>query len=152
WGSHPGTDPLHSTSRLRVIHDGPNVDRWDRTEFISRFEVAMRHLHVCPRKMDSRNCGECRKCYLVKLTLEVLGSRDSPVFDKPEIDLEVVKRLYARPPGYATMFAVVAARARAAARPEIADAIARSIERSARRAWWIRMGERLRTTRGLWRL
>ncbi len=85
WGSHPDSDPLHSTSTLRVIHDAPHVDRWGRTEYVARSEMALRNLHVCPRDKTSSNCGECRKCYLVMMTLEILGCRNGvPIFEKPE--------------------------------------------------------------------
>ena len=98
WGSHPETDPLFSTSHMRIIHDGAGVARIEKTEYVSRSDVAMRSLHVCPRERSSENCCDCRKCFLVMLTLEVIGalSRCS-VFRRRAIDLERVKRTL--PPG-----------------------------------------------------
>src|SRR5262245_39546223 len=46
WGSHPETDPLLSTSLTRFVHDGVGVSRSEKTEFLSRSDVAMRSLHV----------------------------------------------------------------------------------------------------------
>jgi hypothetical protein len=153
WGSHPDTDPLHSTSRLRIIHDAPEASRWCRAEFVSRSPVAMRNLHVCPRDKDSRNCGECRKCYVLKLTLEILGgSGERPAFETPGIDLGRVRRLYAKKPTYRQILGDVRDRARDAGRQDLASALDAAIERSTRRDPWLTLSHRMRTTTGLWRV
>jgi hypothetical protein len=152
WGSHPDTDPLHSTSRLRIIHDAPEASRWRRVEFVTHHPVAMRNLHVCPRGGTSRNCGECRKCYVLKLMLELMGTgAEGPTFETPGIDLARVRRLYAKKPTYSEMLTMIRDKAREAGREDIAEAAEGSIAKTVRRQRWIALGEPYATTKGLWR-
>ncbi len=153
WGSHPETDPLLSTTRTRIIHDGAGVGRWEKTEYISRSDAAMRSLHVCPRSHSSENCCDCRKCYLVMLTLEVCGalSRCS-TFRTRDPDLERVKRIYVKSPAYEYLFHQIEIRARAARRGDIADAIIQCVKRSRRLKHLVLLLDWLKTKRGLWRV
>ncbi len=72
-GSSPVTDPLASTSRLRVRRVGGEFSRAQKTECIASSEVAQRALHVCFHIRSEKNCGHCLKCYRTMLTLETLG-------------------------------------------------------------------------------
>ena len=47
WGSHPSLDPLWSTDRLTVIHDGADASRVDKTRRLADEPLAQRHLRVC---------------------------------------------------------------------------------------------------------
>lgn len=78
WGSHVVTDPLLSTSTTRVWHYGAGAssDRLEKTEFLSRFDVALNHLHVCWQDFSDRNCGLCEKCFRTLLALDLVGARD----------------------------------------------------------------------------
>jgi hypothetical protein len=150
WGSHPDTDPLLSTSRTRVIHDGVDRDRWQRTEYVSRSAVAMRNLHVCPRGRIGSNCCRCRKCYLVMLTLELLGKLDgSPAFPTRTIDLERVRRIYAEKGVYDGSLGEIERRARAAGRSDIAAAIDECLIRSRRQTRLLRPYDWMNSKRGL---
>jgi hypothetical protein len=153
WGSHPETDLLSSTSRTRIIHDGAGISRMEKTEYIARSEAAMRSLHVCPRARSSENCCDCRKCFLVMLTLEVTGglSRCS-VFQARTLDLERVKRTYLKGPSTQYLFRQIEARARAQGRLDIADAIEQSVKRTRRLNRLIAIPNWLSTKRGLWRV
>lgn len=78
WGSHVVTDPLLSTSATRVWHYGAGAssDRLEKTEFLSRFDVALNHLHVCWQDFSDRNCGLCEKCFRTLLALDLAGVRE----------------------------------------------------------------------------
>ena len=153
WGSHPSTDPLSSTSRTRIIHDGAGISRMEKTEYVARSEAAMRSLHVCPRARSSENCCDCRKCFLVMLTLEVTGglSRCS-VFQARALDLERVKRTYLKGPSTQYLFRQIESRARAQGRLDIADAIEQSMKRTRRLNRLLFPAVWMSTKRGLWRV
>lgn len=79
WGSHPLLDPLWSTERQTILHDGNEARRVDKiVRFLADDPVALRHLRVC---LDSRgrggNCGRCRKCLRTMATFAILGKLES---------------------------------------------------------------------------
>jgi len=76
WGSTAVTDPLLSTSITRLVHYGAGSDRLRKTEFLSRFDVALRSLHVCWQDASERNCGVCEKCFRTLLAIDLAGARD----------------------------------------------------------------------------
>jgi hypothetical protein len=122
WGSQPDTDPLLSTRSTRFVHDGA-MRRSDKTEHISRSEVAMRTLHVCFRSGSAENCCDCRKCLLAMMTLELLGAMPRcSAFPRP-LDLQRVRRVYLRGPTYWRHYGDVLVRARKSGRSDIARAI-----------------------------
>src|SRR5262249_61585754 len=41
WGSHPLTDRLFSTRDVRIVHDGSSYGRVEKTEHITRWDVAL---------------------------------------------------------------------------------------------------------------
>src|SRR5690606_12755983 len=47
WGSHPMTDPLLSSSNIKIVHDGGDYSRVMKTEFIAKSNVAREFLRVC---------------------------------------------------------------------------------------------------------
>ncbi|MBS1242105.1 MAG: hypothetical protein H6R40_1532, partial [Gemmatimonadetes bacterium] len=63
-GSHPITDPLFSTSRTRVWHDGAAADRPDKIQAIAADPTALKYLRVCWLGRSDTNCGCCPKCVL----------------------------------------------------------------------------------------
>jgi len=153
WGSHPETDPLCSSSHLRIIHHGAGVARMEKTEYVSRSDVAMRSLHVCPRERSSENCCDCRKCYLVMLTLEVIGALSRcTVFRRRPLDLDRVGRTYLKGPAYEYLFGQIQARAREAGRTDIVHAIDRCVNRTRRLNRVLFPARWMATKRGLWRV
>jgi hypothetical protein len=73
WGSHPVLDPLWSTERLTVIHDGCERDTIDKTAIISAFPLVLDTLRVCPGYSARYNCGRCLKCVRTMIDLLVVG-------------------------------------------------------------------------------
>ncbi len=95
WGSHPLTDPLLSTSSLRMIHDGAAYSRVQKTEYVARSEVALNSLQVCWETGSFRNCGVCEKCCRTAATLKLLGALDRcRTLDTSSASPEMVVKFY----------------------------------------------------------
>lgn len=63
WGSHPETDPLASTSRVRIEQVGWQHERLEKLASIAEHPLVQRHLRVCWVDDDAAlNCGRCEKC------------------------------------------------------------------------------------------
>lgn len=76
WGSHPDLDPLWSSSALAIRHFGEDVSRLEKLRRLINHPVArkyvQRHLRVCwVAPNESGNCGRCRKCTLLRASLDV---------------------------------------------------------------------------------
>ena len=77
-------DPAHfellllncfSTSQLKIISDGSECDRNDKTRFIADYSIARKNLHVCLSKPNF-NCGVCSKCLRTLLAIDALNKLD----------------------------------------------------------------------------
>lgn len=87
WGSHPLTDPLHSTTHTRIVHDGAESTRAEKLERIAASAEALQVLRVCWDSGSWWNCGECLKCLRTMALLEVVGALDRcPTFGGREFD------------------------------------------------------------------
>ncbi len=76
-GSHPLIDPLWSTERVEIVHDGCEADRLDKLRAIDGCPAARAWLRVCVRKgANAYNCGHCWKCVRTMVGLRVLGIAD----------------------------------------------------------------------------
>ena len=97
WGSHPLTDPLLSSSRTKVVHDGAGFSRVEKTEALLKSEAALKSLQVCWDTRSYRNCGACSKCYRTMTTLYLLGALDRcPRFSAPSIDTKKLGMIFAQ--------------------------------------------------------
>ncbi len=133
WGSHPLTDPLLSTSRTRIIHDGAAFNRIEKTEFIAGSDVAMRSLHVCWVLQSDENCSACNKCYRTMTTLALLGALPRcTTFKEGSVDEKKIPRIYSRGGNDRFFLRQVRDFALRKGRPDIARAIDRSIRYSRR--------------------
>lgn len=96
-GSHPLTDPLMGSSRLRIVHDGAAAGRIEKTRRVAGSDLARRHLRVCWRSRAAHNCSTCEKCYRTMLALELLGELDRfATFDRGRLDMPRVPRVLMR--------------------------------------------------------
>jgi len=104
WGTHPELDLLLSDETLQFVHDQTEATRTDKTEFISRFPVALETLRVCYKNPEGAyNCCACEKCLRTMTTLYALGKLNEAVtFPRPltneaietlDISVEAVKVL-----------------------------------------------------------
>lgn len=94
WGSHPLTDPLLSSSGLRVLHDGAAFDRVEKTGLIARHEVSRSRLHVCWQQGAASNCGCCAKCVRTMATLSLFGVSARECGFPLEFDPSMLRRQY----------------------------------------------------------
>jgi hypothetical protein len=67
WGSHPLVDPLYSSSWMQVLHDSPDLTRFDKVKLIARDKAVRSTLSVCSMWFERAdallpNCGRCEKC------------------------------------------------------------------------------------------
>lgn len=75
---------LISTECFELVIDGCQYTRAEKTERISDWEFAQKHLNVCvPCLDDGRNCSNCTKCMWTLIPLEAMGKLEnfSDVFD-----------------------------------------------------------------------
>jgi hypothetical protein len=153
WGSQPETDPLFSTEKTRVFHVGLLIPRREKTEYISAFDVALRHLHICYRLRSAENCCDCEKCLLAMLTLEVLGALDRcPPLRRKALNLTRVSRRVVASRPYVRLYRDLEAHARSIGRSDVADAIEASLRRSRRLKPVIAALEWGSSRRGIWRV
>jgi hypothetical protein len=153
WGSHPLTDPLLSTSRTMVLHDGAAFTRWEKLEFVSRFDVVLRSLHVCSRNTSAENCGECEKCYRNVIILDVLGVLDRcATFPVRKLDLEKVSRIFIKKGWHRTFYRDLRIFAASRGRLDVAKAINRSFRRSRLLRPVVAVADSLGRRRLVWRL
>lgn len=138
-GSHPQADPLYSTATTSFIHYGDWADRIEKTEFVSRYPVALDHLRVCWESPSGDNCGQCLKCLRTMIVLEVIGKLEScPSFPSRQLDLAVIRRLYL---GWEwRYFKNLIPYLRGKGRDDIADAIQAAFRRTARLNQWMFFG------------
>ena len=72
WGTHPLTDPLWSTARTLIVHDGVDAYRTEKIAEIAARPELLPHLQVCWHS-QVENCGRCSKCVRTALVLKLLG-------------------------------------------------------------------------------
>lgn len=94
WGSHPLVDPLWSTEDMKMVHDGCEAPRADKTAFIATCDTALRHLRVClTNRGGVMNCGRCLKCLVTMIGLQLAGALERcPTFAQP-LDLVAVEQM-----------------------------------------------------------
>jgi hypothetical protein len=70
-GSHWKTDPLFSSSRVDIIHEGASACRSQKICSIADEPLARKYLRVCwEQKNELMNCCQCEKCIRTMLCLE----------------------------------------------------------------------------------
>jgi hypothetical protein len=76
-GSHPLVDPLWSSERVEIVHDGATANRLDKLRLVDTVPVGRETLHVCVNNdTDEFNCGRCWKCVMTMAGVRVLGLED----------------------------------------------------------------------------
>lgn len=75
---------LVSTENFELVIDGCQYTRAEKTEHISDWEFAQKHLNVCvPTIDDGKNCSCCNKCMMTLFVLDAIGKLEqfTQVFD-----------------------------------------------------------------------
>lgn len=154
WGTHPLSDPMYSTSRMRILHDGASHSRNEKTEYIVAHQVVLENLHVCFQGedgsgQDDSNCCRCSKCYRTMVVLDILGKlKDCPMFDLSRYSVEQLARLDTTSPVAQSFFLDTRALALEHGRMDIVESIDRSLARSR----WVKKFDRFAGKTFLWRL
>jgi hypothetical protein len=83
WGSHDELDPLWSSDRVRIRHEGGSYSRLAKVRAIVDSPLVQRHLRVCwENRSVVGNCSRCDKCVLTMVLVAVAGAADRvEVFD-----------------------------------------------------------------------
>jgi hypothetical protein len=156
WGSHPLTDPLMTTSQTRIVHYGAASGRIQKIEYLTKHDVALQNLHVCPKLGTDTSCGNCRKCYYTMTTLLLLGALDRcPTFSKINFDIRKVEHIYSADDCDRAGLKALQTLALQRGRPDIAKAIDRSFTNTDRVDRWLPtaswLGQKLSRARFPWR-
>lgn len=81
---------LISTERFELVIDGCQYTRAEKTERISDWDFAQKHINICNNlKGDARNCSYCNKCMWTLITLEAMGKLNQ---FKSVFDIDVYKK------------------------------------------------------------
>jgi hypothetical protein len=104
YGSQPSLDPLWSTERTNIAHDGAEASRARKVRYLADRAVALSNLKVCYSADTVDNCGKCGKCLNTMVPLHAAGVLDAgPRFDArlspwrvARIPLNRPRRLYLR--------------------------------------------------------
>lgn len=73
-GSHPLLDPLWSSDRLEIRHDGAHATRVDKLRALAELPAARAHLRVCwENREGAYNCGRCEKCVRTSAAARAAG-------------------------------------------------------------------------------
>ncbi len=146
-GSHPLTDPLHSTTRTAVVLYGEDYDRFERTAFIAHSALAMDTLRVCWKSTTGVNCGNCDKCLRTMATLDILGYLPMCSTLPAEFDARKLEKTYSTK--QRAYYISLGEHAHAGDRIDIVNAIDKSLERSVRIDAWTQLPKLLQANRRL---
>lgn len=74
-GSHPLLDPLWSTERMEIIHEGGESNRSEKiAKLVGHDPLALAYLRVCVSNYgDAWNCGNCPKCIRTMISLQAIN-------------------------------------------------------------------------------
>jgi hypothetical protein len=133
WGSHALTDPLLSTGRTAVVHDGAASNRVEKTRIVAQSAIAMRSLRVCWRSRTDHNCGACEKCYRTMTTLWLLGALDTcSTFAAGSFDPDKINRIFCRGDGCVVYMREIRQLALETGHGNVVRAVDRALARSRR--------------------
>ena len=88
-GSHPLTDPLCSSDRVRIHHIGCEARRHQKLIEVASDDLLLQRVRVCWQD-QGLNCGKCEKCLRFRMALTLAGLRSrnfEPLTDYAELDL-----------------------------------------------------------------
>lgn len=153
WGSHPLTDPLFSTSSLKIFHDGANYNRVEKTRLISKSQDALDSLRVCWKGQDSTNCSYCNKCYRTMITLDLLGILDScKTFEKRNYSINKIRNVFHSSKSEEYYYTEILELAKKVNHKEIYDSVKISIKHSKIKRFFVKIGLFISNFPRMWRI
>ena len=96
YGTHPLTDPLLSSSNLRIDHVGCEAKRHEKLMRISQAPKLLPLLRVCWQDKGF-NCGHCDKCLHFRMALRLMNTEAGGL--KPLSDFGSLKEAHTRTKG-----------------------------------------------------
>lgn len=94
FASNPITDNLFRFASSKVIHYGEDVERRDRTLYLTNYPISYECLHVC--FYNGKNCSICDKCLTTIATLDSANKLElyKEVFDIEKYKQNIVNALF----------------------------------------------------------
>lgn len=80
YGSHPEIDNYVRWTGTKAIHDGYELSRQKKVEFLADYlnnKSPEHYIHTCLTSRNDKNCGQCEKCGRTILGLELAGINPS---------------------------------------------------------------------------
>ncbi len=131
-GAHPLTDPLFSTLATTIRHDGATFNRVEKTRYILTDQGALSNLRVCWSWSTKLNCSVCSKCLRTMVTIDLLGQRAlATTFDWSTYSVEKIAGIFIEKQPEVIFYKEIAQLARELGRHDIANAMRKSILKSA---------------------
>jgi hypothetical protein len=94
YGSHPDLDPLFSTGRVRIVHDGCDRSRAEKIAGLVSHDVFLETLRVCWKNPGGvYNCGRCHKCLRTMADLRLNGALERCTTFAEPFSIEELLRL-----------------------------------------------------------
>lgn len=95
YGSHPLLDPMWSTSRQRVFHDGCEADRIDKVAYLQEHNPeALGRIHVCWLALTTDvNCSRCEKCLRTMTEIRTCGAESIASSFRWPLDLDLIRSM-----------------------------------------------------------
>lgn len=153
FGSHPGVDPLFSTTQTVIDQYGASFTRTEKVAYLRQHPGELQHLRVCWEGESGANCGRCSKCLRTMTALEIFGLLEGcAAFPTRELDLDVLSKLYfPQQHRYVGYMEELMATADQLGRTDISHSIQAALSRSKWMYRWLGLGL-IRWAQDRWRL
>lgn len=144
YASTPLNDPLFSTSRFAIEHDGAIGSRATKMRAILDWPAVLQNLRVCNEaEYSDINCGRCEKCVRNILTLRIVGVENPPCFPNTLSDADI-EQIEMKSTDIEAMSRVVKAAKAAGVEASWIASVEKSIRRNQLRARWEPTRQRVR--------
>ncbi len=132
WGSHWQLDPLWSSGAVSITHDGDDLSREQKAWALAHEPLLKTHLRVCwENRTPTGNCSVCDKCVNAMLLLQQAGHLETcTAFQKPSSFVALLEAL-----PETTFVRVYRAMCQRGLPPEVAVAVERLLQRTARQTF-----------------
>lgn len=136
YASTPLNDPLFSTARFPIEHDGAIGSRATKMRAILDWPGVLENLRVCnTADYADVNCGRCEKCVRNILTLRIVGVENPACFPNTLSDADI-EQIHMKDTDLEAMQRVVKAARAAGIEASWIASVEKSIRRNRLRAHW----------------
>ncbi|BCM93134.1 hypothetical protein IAD21_05022 [Abditibacteriota bacterium] len=145
YASTPLNDPLFSTARFAIEHDGAIGSRAEKMKDIIEWPGVLENLRVCNNSSYAHiNCGRCEKCVRNILTLRIVGVQAPPCFPNTlsNADIEHIRIGHT---SLEAMKRVVIAAQKASIQDSWVNSVQKCIRTNERRARWNPLRQKIKS-------